>query len=376
MTEGFDLQPEEVYGVTAHLARLSNGDETSTLGHLRLTAHDGVRRWYATDSYVAGIFEAEHEGPDCDLLLSPRILPPRVEPESSCYLQIPARRPDGTYEGSATLRVDELAVTQPVRQPHYPDLDTIVADAVGHPGAIAEVDAAALTDLLAVVRVRPAGTPESLNPPAFLTLDEGQLSIHADWPGWGESRAAVDVDEAGGRATAAVDLWLLQRLTDASPSRVTLKVPVERGQPISVTSPRFRGLLMPKYWPDATALLAQVQEILTEDLGVRGIEPDADGDLPVPFEDVHIYVRTVEGTTADVQVFTVLAADREGDVELLQRLNELNSVGRGCRLFLVQNQVLLEADLPGGELSPDTLRATLKHVANTTRMVRPLFDAT
>jgi hypothetical protein len=371
----FALQPTEVYALSHHLSQLLTGDESSTIGHVRLTARGGRRRWYATDSYVAGILEADHDGPDCDILLSPRILPPRVTEDSRCELAVPRLRRDGTFEGPATLRVDDLAVTQPVRFPVYPDLDSILGDAIAEPGAQVEVRTDALADLLAVLRIRPAGSAEHLNPPAFLTVGEGKISIHADWPGWGESRAAVEGADCVGMATAAVGLHLFQRLVDASPATVTLRVPVDRGQPVSVVSAGFYGLLMPRTWPDAAARLLEVQQILEQDLGIGHVEPDADGDLPVPFEDVHAYIRTVDGTNADVQVFTVLARDREADTELLQRINELNSVVRGCRLFIVDEQVLLEADLPGTELSPDTLRSTLNDVADTTRMIRTLFDA-
>lgn len=374
MPERFTLQPTELYALSRHLSQLLRGDESSTLGHVRLTARGGRRRWYATDSYVAGVLEADHDGPDCDILLSPRILPPGVAEDSRCQLAVPAPRSDGTFEGPATLRVDDLEVTQPVRYPVYPDLDSILGDAIAEPGATVRVRSDALADLLAVMRIRPAASAEHMNPPAFLTVGEGKISIHADWPGWGESRAAVEGSDCTGMATAAVGLHLLQRLVDASPATVTLRVLVDRGRPVSVVSEAFYGLLMPRLWPDASALLEEVQEILEQDLGIGHIQPDADGDLPVPFEDVYTYIRTVDGATADVQVFTVLARDQEADTELLQRINELNSVVRGCRLFVIDQRVLLEADLPGKDLSPDTLRSTLNDVADTTRMVRTLFD--
>lgn len=374
MHDRFTLQPIELYALSNHLVTLLPRDESSTIGHVRLTARAGRRRWYATDSFVAGILEAEHDGPDSDILLSPRILPPRISEDSRCELIVPRLRKDGTFEGPAMLRVDELTVTQPVRFPVYPDLDTLLGDAVAEPGAWAQVTTDALADLLAVLRIRPAGSAEHLNPPAFLTVGQGRISIHAHWPGWGESRAAVEVAEGAGMATAAVGLHLLQRLVDASPATVTLRVPVQRGQPVSVVSDGFHGVLMPLRWPDAAARLVEVQQILADDLGIGRVEPDDDGDLPVPFEDVHTYIRTVEGTDADVQVFTVLAHGVGEDIDLLTRINELNSVVRGCRLFIVQGQVLLEADLPGPELSADTLRGTLNDVADTTRMVRTLFD--
>lgn len=375
MSDRFTVPPIEVYALSKHLSTLLLQDESSTLGHVRLTARAGRRRWYATDSYVAGVLEADHDGPDGDILLSPRILPPRVGEESHCELTVPRLRDDGTFEGPAALRIDGLTVTQPVRFPVYPDLDRILGDAIAEPGASAEVHTDALTDLLAVLRIRPAGSAEHLSPPAFLTVGEGRISIHANWPGWGESRAAVEVAASAGLATAAVGLHLLQRLVDASPATVRLQVPVARGQPVSVMSDGFYGLLMPLTWPDAAARLVEVQQILEQHLGIGHVEPDADGDLPVPFEDVHAFIRTVDGTSADVQVFTVLADGRDTDLGLLERINELNSAVRGCRLFAIGGQVLLEADLPGEELSPDTLRSTLNDVADTTRMVRTLFDA-
>lgn len=90
------------------------------------------------------------------------------------------------------------------------------------------------------------------------------------------------------------------------------------------------------------------------------IEPDEDGDLPVPFEDDPVDIRTVDGTPAAVQVFTVLANERDPDTELLMRINELNASLRGCRMFWVAGQVLLEADFAADDLSPEQLRTVLK----------------
>lgn len=239
MSHRFLLEPREVYALSHHLTKLLRPDESSNLGHVRLTARGARRRWYATDSYVAGVLEADHDGPDADILLSPRILPPRVTEDSRCELVVPELRRDATFEGPAVLRVDGLELTQPVRYPAYPDLDRILADAVGQPGATVDVQADALADLLAVMRVRPAGSDEQLNPPAFLTLDEGTISIHADWPGWGESKAAVTGQDGAGMAKAAVGLRLLQRVVDASPAAVTLRVPLDRQSPVCLTSTGF-----------------------------------------------------------------------------------------------------------------------------------------
>ena len=68
MHDIFELEPVEVFALSHQLSQLLRGDESSTLGHVRLTARGGRRRWYATDSYVAGILETDHGGPDCDIV--------------------------------------------------------------------------------------------------------------------------------------------------------------------------------------------------------------------------------------------------------------------------------------------------------------------
>ena len=355
MHHRFTLTSAEIQTLPDRFTWLVGNDEASTLGHLRLTARGGRRRWYATDSYVAGILEVGHEGPDCDILISPRILPSQTHEGSLWELSVPRPLGDGTFTGPALLRVDAMEVTQPVRYPSFPDLDTIHGDARAEPAATARVSRHTLAELLNISRRRPAGSPEQLSPPAFLTIGDGQVSVHAEWAGWGESRVTVDSEDCSGRATAAVGLHLLQRLVEASPADLTLRVPIERGRPICVEGGPFFGLLMPRVWPDAAARLSEVQEILARDLGIDFVEPDADGDLPVPSEDVPIYIRTVDNSDADVQVFTVLAQAQADDPGLLSRINEINSVVRGCRLFAIDGQVLLESDLPGNELSADSL---------------------
>jgi hypothetical protein len=114
--------------------------------------------------------------------------------DSKCELAVPRPRRDGTFEGPATLRVDGLAVTQPVRFPVYPDLDSLLGDAIAEPGASVELRTDELADLLAVLRIRPAGSAEHLNPPAFLTVGEGKIST--PW----RVDAPPGMDENGGVA--------------------------------------------------------------------------------------------------------------------------------------------------------------------------------
>lgn len=368
---------EEILHVAHHMRDMLHPDESRSIGHLRLTARGARRRWYAYDGFVAAILEAAHEGPDVDVLLSPRLLPYLAEGCGDVLLTVPALRKDGTFEGPAVLSVESLKVVQPVRFPSYPDLDRILGDALAQVAAVASVERYELQRLVHVICKRPAGSDEHLNPPAFLSIGGHGVGMHADWPGWGESRAVLNEVAAQGLASASVSPSLVVRLLQAAPEEVELRVPVTRGEPVVLRSHGFYGLLRPRPWPDAAALLSEVQDFLEEALGMGRIEPDDDGDLPVPFEDARVFIRTVDGTPAAVQVFTVLAADAsEPDVGLLLRINEFNASLRGCRMFWVAGQVLLEADFSADDLSPEQLRSALNVVADATRMVRDLFTLT
>lgn len=364
----------EILHVAYQMRELLDPDESCSQGHLRLTARGHRRRWYATDGLVAAIDEMPHAGPDLDVLLSPRLLPHLVEGCGDVHLTIPTLRRDGTFDGPAVLAVDSLEVVQPVRFPSYPDFDGILGDALALEAAVASVERYELQRLVHVIRRRPAGSDEQLNPPAFLSIDGHSVAMRADWPGWGESQAVLNPVTTQGRASASVSPNRLWRLLQAAPEDLELRVPATRGELVVISGGGFHGLLKPHAWPDATALLADVQEILDEALGMGRIEPDHDGDLPVPFEDARVFIRTVDGTPAAVQLFTVLAEANQPDPALLGRINDFNASLRGCRMFWTAGQVLLETDISADALSPEQLRTALNTVTDATRLVRHLFE--
>ena len=192
-----------------------------------------------------------------------------------------------------------------------------------------------------------------------------------DWPGYGPSQTRVDAD-ASGYATAAVNPRYLQELVGAALGwDVTLRIPVDPGSPLTLRGGSFAGALMPlRDRPDAEGLLRRLQEIVAEELGVGAAELDEDGNLPLPFEYQQLFLRVAPGDPPVAQLFAVLAeVDDDADAEVAVRLNELNAAVRHARLFAVNGQVLVEADLPEDPEAFDVRRAAAT-IAGHPRMLR------
>ena len=98
---------------------------------------------------------------------------------------------------------------------------------------------------------------------------------------------------------------------------------------------------------------AYTESLLKQVLGIENVMRDGDGDYPVRFESALYYVRIDSGAHdyPVVQVFAVALAEIGVGPELYEELNRINSQLRFARIFWVANQVLIELEMIGEELS-------------------------
>jgi hypothetical protein len=96
---------------------------------------------------------------------------------------------------------------------------------------------------------------------------------------------------------------------------------------------------------------AWVESLLEELTGQEKITPDGDGDYPVRYRDSLYYVRLIGETHPVVQVFSVVVTEIHATPGLYESLNNLNRDIRFARAFWVRDQVLIERDLVGEELT-------------------------
>lgn len=115
--------------------------------------------------------------------------------------------------------------------------------------------------------------------------------------------------------------------------------------------------------PDAT--ISYVRDLLERITGSRP-EPDHDGDIPVVLDGAEFYVRVAGVSDPWVQVFSIALADVEPTLELMARLNDINTQLRFARAFHVQEQVLIEAEIWAEDVNPANFHHACRNVANAT----------
>ncbi len=107
------------------------------------------------------------------------------------------------------------------------------------------------------------------------------------------------------------------------------------------------------YSPRPTSFRVRPGALLKQLLGAKDVTTDPDGDYPVRYQSALYYVRLDPGShdAPVVQIFAVALADVPSSPALLEELNLINSRLRFARIFWVREQVLVESELVGEELS-------------------------
>ena len=92
---------------------------------------------------------------------------------------------------------------------------------------------------------------------------------------------------------------------------------------------------------------------------------DPDGDYVISYAGAKFYARVLGEVHPVVQIFSVVASNLPAIGELYAYLNHVNSLVHHVRVFHVQDQVLVEAELTIGDLSPASFHKVCRHVAET-----------
>ena len=119
----------------------------------------------------------------------------------------------------------------------------------------------------------------------------------------------------------------------------------------------------------AEMVRAYVESLLEQLTGQDRVTPDHDGDYPVRYQGALYHVRLVGDVDPVVQVFAIAVAEVKSSPELLAELNDLNTRIRFARAFWVRDQVLVEADLVGPGVGPESFTNACRAVAVITDQV-------
>jgi Putative bacterial sensory transduction regulator len=92
---------------------------------------------------------------------------------------------------------------------------------------------------------------------------------------------------------------------------------------------------------------------------------DPDGDYVISYAGAKFYARILGEVHPVVQIFSVVASNLPAIGELYAYLNHVNSLVHHVRVFHVQDQVLVEAELTIEDLSPASFHKVCRHVAET-----------
>jgi hypothetical protein len=116
--------------------------------------------------------------------------------------------------------------------------------------------------------------------------------------------------------------------------------------------------------PKTDMVRAYTESLLKQILDTDNVLRDPDGDYPVRFNSALYFVRIDPGSNDEpvVQIFAVALAGIEAGPELFEQLNSINRRLRYARCFWVENQVLIESEMAGDELSLAGLGRTCETV--------------
>jgi hypothetical protein len=118
-------------------------------------------------------------------------------------------------------------------------------------------------------------------------------------------------------------------------------------------------------------IAAYVEKLLATLTDGVPVTADDDGDYPIRYRSALYYVRLVGDERPDVQVFAIAVAGVAASAELLADVNDINTRARFARVFHVRDQVLVETDLVGDAVEPNSFYNACRTVARITDDIGP-----
>jgi hypothetical protein len=352
-----DVDDDEMLRVNVGVLPFVEDDEASPIGHVLVRQRAGVRSWIATDRYRLGRFECDAEGPDFELLVNPRLI---QFAQSSATYTFPAAA-DGARP--VTLDYPHLRFTLPAGQGAYPEVDDMIADAIGKTDGEAIVDWGALQQALNTVRRRPSGASHDESPPMWLHAADGMIRLSATWEASGDTVVEVPAEITGAPAPVAVSPFYLLTLVEAGClAPVTILFPASPGSPLVFQGAMWTGLLMPL--DELRGARDQAEEILAHEVGADRLHVDDDGDLVVPTAGVHpAFVRVLRARPLAIDVRSPLAFGVDATDDVLAEINDINRAHIHGRLWLDGGIIWAAMVAESRELDPDELLRAYRVVA-------------
>jgi hypothetical protein len=286
---------------------------------------------------------------------------------------------DGRYRQPAALLLGNLTVEA------WPDprdaggLAYLQDNRIAAGGTVVSVERWALLHALKIASSAPFDLADEDEgwPSARLLADEGKLDIEVRWPVVGSTSVLVPAG-CDGQASCWVDPIALFNVVQACDDEVvTLRIP-DDGRPLSLTADQIAAFLQQAPSDaDLAPLRGRLLHAMRTGLGVVDPLRDADGDYPIRVGDADMYIRLARRASSPpvVQVFATLVKQAEAGQELLEELNALNTSASFCRLFHVDGQVLVEAELLASDLHPDELEESCRAVSGAMQRFGPLLRA-
>ncbi|MFZ4721303.1 MAG: DUF3293 domain-containing protein, partial [Ilumatobacteraceae bacterium] len=349
-------------------------DETVPLGQVRLVSDGRRRRWYATDSVRAACVEGGPEDEVFDVGIPPAQLNFAVAAArvtDDVRLTIDADDDVLTLGGSeGSLRVEDMRFV-------HADVPGIRPGPERIRGRVL-LPAQTLHRLISSIgwiREVPEGDEPSFRFWFGIGTDKIQLRAKTREAG----PTFIDFAAPGANGDVAVEISAklavsIIELFDQD-DEILVEIPEMSGEPVVFSAGSRWALLMPIEHP-ANALRKQVESTITDVMGQLAAQPDGDGDYPLVRHSTPVYARLLpDAEPPALQVFAVMLSDVEASPELMTELNDLNIASTFARIFHVDGQVLVEADLVAETLDPNELRAAVDQIWDVAQRIMPTLSA-
>lgn len=366
------------WGRVFDLLRATGGDETAGEGQVRLTCDEGRRRWSATDGYRAMFFEVDGGPEELDVGVSSTLLAfvPAAWAGGETASVVVSTDDDGervvAVQGPGG-RVDALDTGH-----DFPDLRASVVTGERVAGT-ATIAAETLLGLVhSALRIRRLDEDdEPTVPPILLGIENGRLVARQPWGDLGPTDWRLQATDCDGDVVVEIHPRQLLSMIEVFdlPTELRLILPTYNVDPLVVTDGELVVLLMP-IKTDAVLLDERTKAVIAEVCGHLAVQKDADGDFPLARHGTSIYARLVhDSRPPTLQVFAVALDSVEPTSELLAELNDLNAASQYARIFHVNGQVLVEADLVAETLDAHELRTAIRRIREVATDLVPVLAA-
>ena len=115
---------------------------------------------------------------------------------------------------------------------------------------------------------------------------------------------------------------------------------------------------------------ARVEALLADLLGADELIVDDDGDVPVRWGSAIFYVRVIDGEPSIVRIFSPMLQGVKASKRLFRAINDINSQVVTGRMFWLDNDILVCAEIVGDHLD----RAELEHACHAVATISDAFD--